>query len=131
MNHLKEIYPPVVIKDTEDVKITACITFIHLDILSNEIIIELLIDTITETTPQGLKSPDKLRVSNENKIPVYTNLQSPKYDVNGNPVYISEMQLWLNLSDEYTLKQCLELMQQSLKRKYGIITSPFVYIENN
>lgn len=130
MNSLKDIFLPVFIKNTEDVKIEACITNVYMDILSNSIKVEVLLNTITDINPQGLKSSETLSISNENKIPVYQTTQMPKYDINGNQVYISEMQMWLNLMNKYTLKECMELIQQSMKRKFGLISNDFVYIEN-
>ena len=131
MNNLKDIFPPVFIKNTEDVKIEACITNMYMDILSNSIKVEVLLNTITSINPEGIKSSQVLTISDENKIPVYQTTQTPKYDINGNQVYISEMQMWLDLMDKYTLKQCMELIQQSMKRRFGIINTDFVYIENN
>ncbi len=130
MNSLKDIFIPVFIKNTEDLQIEACITNVYMDILSNSIKVEVLLNTITSINAQGLKSSEILSISNDNKIPVYTSVQTPKHDVNGNQVYISEMQMWLNLMDKYTLKECMQLIQESMKRKFGIISTDFVYIEN-
>ncbi|WP_375560254.1 hypothetical protein ACE193_21490 [Bernardetia sp. OM2101] len=130
MNSLKDIFPPVFIKDTNDLKIIACVTDVYMGIFGNEIKVEVSLNTITSINPQGLKSSETLSISNENKIPVYQTTQTPKYDINGNQVYISEMQMWLNLMDKYTLKQCMQMIQESMKRKFGLITSDFVYIED-
>jgi len=130
MNNLKDIFPAVFIKNTDDLKIEACITNVYMDILSNKIKVEVALNTITSINPTGLKSFEVLSISDENKIPVYLSTQTPKHDVNGNQVYISEMQMWLDLMDKYTLKQCMQMIQESMKRKFGLISSDFVYIEN-
>ncbi|WP_291726151.1 hypothetical protein [Bernardetia sp.] len=129
MNHLKDIFLPVLLKETEDVKIEACVVDIYMAILSNAIKVDVLLDTKTPFNSEGHKEVKTIDISNENKIQVYTSAQTPKHDVDGNKVFIGEMDMWLKLMGQYTLKQCMQLIQQSMQREFGLIQTPFIYIE--
>ena len=129
MNNLKDIFTPVILKQIDDVTIEACVVNVYMNVLANQISVEVLLDTKTPFNPEGQKQSKMLSISNENKIQVYTSSQTPKHDTNGNKVYIGEMDMWLTLMEKYTLKACMELIQQSMQRKFGLIQTPFIYIE--
>ncbi|WP_338813663.1 hypothetical protein V9L05_20025 [Bernardetia sp. Wsw4-3y2] len=116
----------IIIEKTESVTTEVQIVNQNTAYLNKIMRFEVVVHTITRFS--DTKISKYLEVSNENQFPVFLEKGKPKMNENNEQEMIGEWDMWQILKNHTLMIDAENILQDSLKRAFGLITEPFVFI---
>ncbi|PIY15134.1 MAG: hypothetical protein COZ16_05610 [Flavobacteriaceae bacterium CG_4_10_14_3_um_filter_31_253] len=116
----------IIIEKSESVTTEVQIVNQNTDYINKKMRFEVII--FTKTRFVETQTPKFLEVSNQNKFPIFLEKGKPKMNADNEQEMIGEWDMWEILKKHTTLYEGEKLAEESLKRAFGLIQEPFIFI---